>query len=69
MTSRFAVLSVLFSFFGFICSYITEIISKMPIEGASEFVYCINGDFAEAIGMTIPEDLQQYVILHNGVNL
>ena len=38
-----------------------EDISKMPIEGASEFVYCINGDFAEAIGMTIPEDLQQYV--------
>lgn len=38
-----------------------EDISKMPIEGASEFVYCINGDFAEAIGLTIPEDLQQYV--------
>ncbi|MBP1544882.1 MAG: ABC transporter substrate-binding protein [Oscillospiraceae bacterium] len=38
-----------------------EDISKMPIEGASEFVYCINGDFAEAIGMTVPEDLQQYV--------
>lgn len=38
-----------------------EDISKMPVEGASEFVYCINGDFAEAIGMTIPADLQQYV--------
>ena len=38
-----------------------EDISKMPIEGASEFVYCINGVFAEAIGMKIPEDLQQYV--------
>ena len=38
-----------------------EDISKMPVEGASEFVYTINGDFAEAIGITIPEDLQQYV--------
>lgn len=38
-----------------------EDISKMPIESATEFSYCINGDFAEAIGMTIPEDLQQYI--------
>ena len=38
-----------------------EDISTMPIEGSTEFEYYINGDTVEALGITIPEDLQQYV--------
>ncbi|MPM12462.1 hypothetical protein SDC9_58815 [bioreactor metagenome] len=37
-------------------------ISKMPITGSNEFEYCINGDVAKALGITIPTDLQQYVV-------
>lgn len=36
--------------------------ATMPILGSSEFETCINGDVAEAINITIPEDLQQYVV-------
>ena len=35
--------------------------SAMPIESASKFDFAINGAVAEEIGLTIPEDLQQYV--------
>jgi len=37
-------------------------ISKMPIESATKFDFAINGDVAEEIGLTIPEDLAEYVI-------
>ena len=33
----------------------------MPIESLKEFDYSFNQEFAEAIGLTIPEELQQYV--------
>ena len=36
-------------------------ISTMPIESLKEFDYSFNQEFAEAIGLTIPEELQQYV--------
>ncbi len=36
-------------------------ISTMPVESLTNFDYTINGETAEAIGITIPEDLQQYV--------
>jgi len=34
----------------------------MPIESATKFEYAINGAVAQEIGLTIPADLQQYVI-------
>jgi putative ABC transport system substrate-binding protein len=37
-------------------------ISTMPIQGSTKFDYVINGTVAEEIGITIPADLQQYVI-------
>ncbi|MDR0859016.1 MAG: ABC transporter substrate-binding protein [Oscillospiraceae bacterium] len=40
-------------------------VSTMPIEFAKGFEYTINGDVAAAIGIEIPEDLQQYVIAPN----
>ncbi|MPM38178.1 hypothetical protein SDC9_84805 [bioreactor metagenome] len=36
-------------------------ISTMPVTGAANFEYLINGDVAEALGITIPENLKQYV--------
>jgi putative ABC transport system substrate-binding protein len=36
-------------------------ISTMPIEYSTDFTYIINGDVANAIGIEVPEDLQQYV--------
>lgn len=36
--------------------------ATMPIESATKFDYAINGKVAEEIGLTIPADLQQYVI-------
>jgi len=37
----------------------------MPIESQKDFDFLINGDVAEEIGITIPEDLQQYVVSSN----
>lgn len=37
-------------------------ISTMPIETATGFDFAINGQVAQEIGLTIPADLQQYVI-------
>lgn len=37
-------------------------VSTMPIEFAAGFDFAINGTVAEEIGLTIPSDLQQYVI-------
>lgn len=34
----------------------------MAIESATGFDFVINGTVAEEIGLTIPEDLQQYVV-------
>lgn len=39
-----------------------EDIAAMPIEGQNQFDYCINGDVADAIGLTIPDDLKEYVV-------
>jgi len=36
--------------------------ATMPIEASTKFEYVINGTVAEEIGVTIPADLQQYVI-------
>ena len=36
--------------------------ATMPIEGSSEFEYCINGEACQALNITVPEDLQPYVI-------
>lgn len=36
-------------------------ISTMPVKGASNFEYYINGNVAEALGIEIPADLQEYV--------
>ena len=37
-------------------------ISEMPVVGSSEFEYCINKEVAEALGIEIPAELQQYMI-------
>lgn len=37
-------------------------ISEMPVVGSSEFEYCINKEVAQALGIEIPADLQQYMI-------
>ena len=37
-------------------------ISEMPIETATGFDFAINGQVADEIGLTIPDDLKQYVI-------
>lgn len=39
-----------------------EDISKMPVESSTDYDFCINGEIAEAIGVEIPEELQQYII-------
>lgn len=36
--------------------------ATMPIESAAKFDFAINGTVAEEIGLTIPADLEQYVI-------
>jgi len=36
--------------------------ATMPIESATQFDFVINGTIADEIGLTIPADLQQYVI-------
>ena len=36
-------------------------ISTMPVTGADQFEYSINGDVAQALGITIPEQYQEYV--------
>jgi putative ABC transport system substrate-binding protein len=36
--------------------------ATMPIEAASGFDFAINGTVADEIGLTIPEDLQEYII-------
>ena len=40
-------------------------ITQMPVESSTDYDFCINGDTAEAIGLTIPDDLKQYVITPN----
>ncbi len=37
-------------------------VSSMPVESQTDFDYVINGQIAAEIGLTIPEDLQQYVV-------
>ena len=37
-------------------------IADMPVESSTDYDFCINGPVAEAIGVTIPDDLKQYVI-------
>ena len=36
--------------------------ASMPIEASTTFDFAINGTVAEEIGLTIPEELQQYII-------
>lgn len=36
-------------------------VSEMPILSASKFEYCINGDFAEIMGFTVPEKYKEFV--------
>jgi putative ABC transport system substrate-binding protein len=36
--------------------------ATMAIESATKFEYAINGAVAEEIGLTIPEDLKQYIL-------
>lgn len=36
--------------------------ATMPIQGSSDFEYCLNGDSLEALGVTVPEDLAEYVV-------
>jgi putative ABC transport system substrate-binding protein len=33
-----------------------------PIQGSSEFEYCLNGDVLDALGIAIPDDLAEYVV-------
>jgi putative ABC transport system substrate-binding protein len=37
-------------------------IASMPIEALKEFDYVINGTVAQEIGLTIPDDMTQYVV-------
>lgn len=37
-------------------------ISTMPVTGASNFEYCISGEFADALGITIPEKYAEFVV-------
>lgn len=37
-------------------------ISAMPIESSTNFDFCLNGEVADAIGITIPDDLQEFVV-------
>lgn len=37
-------------------------ISTMPVETQKDFAYTINGDVADILGITIPDNLQQFVV-------
>jgi putative ABC transport system substrate-binding protein len=37
-------------------------VSTMPIRFSKDFEYMINGDVADAIGITVPKELEQYVV-------
>jgi putative ABC transport system substrate-binding protein len=37
-------------------------VADMPVESSTDYDFCINGPVAEAIGITIPDDLKQYII-------
>ena len=39
-----------------------EDITTMQIETQKDYSYTINGDMADALGITIPAELQQYVV-------
>ena len=39
-----------------------EDITKMPIEFATKFDYCVNATVAEEIGVEIPEQYQEYTV-------
>jgi putative ABC transport system substrate-binding protein len=41
--------------------------ATMPIESSEKFDFVINGEVADEIGITIPDDLQQYVITPSDV--
>ncbi|MEG2138984.1 MAG: ABC transporter substrate binding protein, partial [Oscillospiraceae bacterium] len=41
-------------------------ISKMPVAVSTEYDYCVNGTVAEALGLTVPEDLKEFVITPEG---
>lgn len=36
--------------------------ATMPIQGSNEFEYCLNGDVLDALGVTVPAELQEYVV-------
>jgi len=38
-----------------------EDISTMPVETQKEYSYIVNGDAVDAMGITVPDELQQYV--------
>ncbi|MBQ8603230.1 MAG: ABC transporter substrate-binding protein [Oscillospiraceae bacterium] len=39
-----------------------EDVSTMPVETQKDFAYTINGEVAQILGVTIPEELQEFVI-------
>ncbi len=39
-----------------------EDVSTMAVETQKEFEYAINGDVAEILGITIPDDLQEFIV-------
>ena len=39
-----------------------ESTATMPVESLKEFDFTINGNVADALGITIPEDLQQFIV-------
>ena len=41
-------------------------ISKMPVSVSTEYDYCVNGTVAEALGLEVPEDLKEFVIIPEG---
>lgn len=43
-----------------------EDVSSMPIETQKDFAYTINGEVAKILGITIPDELQEFVITPEG---
>ena len=37
-------------------------IAEMPVESSTDYDFCINGPVAEAIGITIPDELKEFII-------
>ena len=38
--------------------------ATMPIEASTDFDFVINGTVANELGLTVPDDLQQYVVAY-----